>query len=75
MLKRLNAQHRASSYTVDHVVHPTVNPPNPECVMMVLWVKTGINSLIPTDLFWMNVPSGASLRALPDISRSPTSHT
>lgn len=30
---------------------------------------------VPTALHWSNVPSGASPRALPDISRSPTSHT
>lgn len=36
---------------------------------------SGFRGSVLATLHWRNLPSGASLRALPDISRSPTSHT
>ena len=48
------------------------------CVLAIsLWFKPGGGEFIsstPTG-HRVNLPSGASLKALPDISRSPTSHT
>lgn len=71
----LNTKQAVIQLIMECIHRLTVNPCNPLCVMISLWVKPRVNSYIPTDLFRMNVPSGASLRALPDISRSPTSHT
>lgn len=62
-----------------------VDPSNPGTVPCVwcVWCLKGqcwwgfedLGGSVPAAVHWRNVPSGASLRALPDISRSPTSHT